>query len=615
MTNDTGRCALLDADLDALAHRSPALLQLVRDVAAAPSLDAASLGAVLRARAIGFDDVRSFIRFDEVNYVRSLVFRCADFEVRLLCWRPGQGSALHGHGRSACALKVLRGTASEIVIGERDRVHAPGTVVEEIDPHRVHQVNNLGPDALLSLHIYAPPIPIDAPSDRRGHDVVVIGGGAAGAAVAYHLLKKGDRDLRVHLVEKGPWVGRGIAYAVESDVFVLNVPAARMSIDPEIPDDFVRYAGAEAHPHAFLPRALYGAYINDRLARMVRDRPGKLRIVRDEAVAVRAVVDDVNGPAGGVVELRSGKLLPGRAVVLATGLSSRVTERTHDPREVDAWDECMLGALPRDGRILLLGSGLSALDVVAWLDHAQFRGSIRIVSPRGLLPLPHREPHTSVTPMLPAVVDSAPAGLRARVAWVRGLLTEAEAAGEGFQAAMDRLRPHVERLYRSLAVDDRRRFLRHLRSYWDVLRHRAPVASLARVVRLQEAGRLQRTAGRVIVQDRSGPRIDVTVRTRGGALVHDSVDAIVRCIGPALSLRESATPLTESLLRAGLAVADSTRVGLTTDPAGALVQADGTSSRFLYGIGAVRRASSWETTAMPDISAHARAIARPCLLR
>ena len=126
---------------------------------------------------------------------------------------------------------------------------------------------------------------------------------------------------------------------------------------------------------------------------------------------------------------------------------------------------------------------------------------------------------------------------------------------------------------------------------------------------------LERTAGRVIAEDRSGPRIAVTVRTRNGELVHDSVDAIVRCIGPALSLRESATPLTESLLRAGLAIADPTHVGLATDLAGALVQADGSSSRFIYGIGAVRRASSWETTAMPDISAHARAIAGPCLQR
>jgi uncharacterized NAD(P)/FAD-binding protein YdhS len=217
--------------------------------------------------------------------------------------------------------------------------------------------------------------------------------------------------------------------------------------------------------------------------------------------------------------------------------------------------------------------------------------------------------------MPPAVVDNAPATVRERVQWVRALIDDATAQGEGFQAVMDRLRPHVERLYRSLSVDDQRRFLRPLRPYWDVLRHRAPVASLARVTRLQEAGRLERTAGRVVAEDRSGPRIEVTVRTRSGALLHDSVDAIVRCIGPAMSLRESATPLTESLLRAGLAVADPTGVGLATDPAGALVEASGASSRFLYGIGAVRRASSWETTAMPDISVQARALARPCLQR
>ena len=80
----------------------------------------------------------------------------------------------------------------------------------------------------------------------------------------------------------GPWLGRGIAYGVESEVFRLNVPASRMSIDPEAPDDFVKFSGSEAAPHAFLGRALYARYVTARVAATREDQPGQ-----DAAVARR----------------------------------------------------------------------------------------------------------------------------------------------------------------------------------------------------------------------------------------------------------------------------------------------------------------------------------------
>ena len=590
-----------------LARRAPSLAKLVEALQQLDTHDAAALGNALRENPVSFDDVRTFIRFDPINYVRSLVYREEKFEVRLLCWRPGQASALHGHGKSACAFRIVRGAATEIVMGGRDRVYAPGTTVEEADPMRVHQVMNADSDSLLSLHVYSPPIPVDAPSDRRGREVVVVGGGLSGAAVAYHLLSRGERDLRVSLIERGPFIGRGVAYGVESDLFLLNVPASRMSIDPDVPDDFVRYAGAQKTPHAFLPRALYGAYVNERLASIVREKRGKLRVYRDDAIAIR------KSDNGAEVEMRSGLRLNGRNVVLATGMSPRMTSGGSDPRVIDAWDECGLGGLPRYGRILILGSGLSALDVVAWLEHIHFRGTIRMVSPRGLLPLPHREPFTPVKAFDREAIGSIPHNLSAQMAWIHARIREAVAAGDGFQTAMDRIRPHIETLYRSLPPHDRNRFIRHVRPLWDVLRHRAPRESLARVERMQESGMLERTAGRVVNEDRSGEKIVVDLRLRNGTILKDSFDAIVRCIGPALSINEHATPLTHSLIANELAMLDSTGIGLATDHDGRMILPSGEASNVIFGLGAVQRASSWETTSVPDISVQARTIAQLCL--
>ena len=168
--------------------------------------------------------------------------------------------------------------------------------------------------------------------------MVVVGGGFAGAAVAYHLLREMDGAGRIHLVEMGPWLGRGIAYGVESEVFRLNVPASRMSMDPEAPDDFVTFSGSEAAPHAFLGRALYARYVTARVAATVKTAPRRCgcgatrrsRITRDAVV------------------LRGGATLPADVVILATGIVPRVKHAHHrfHPRVVDAWDECALATLP-----------------------------------------------------------------------------------------------------------------------------------------------------------------------------------------------------------------------------------------------------------------------------
>jgi uncharacterized NAD(P)/FAD-binding protein YdhS len=64
---------------------------------------------------------------------------------------------------------------------------------------------------------------------RRSH-VIVIGGGASGVLLACHLLRDGDEDLDVTLVEKRPTVGRGAAYSTDEPNHVLNVRAANMRL-------------------------------------------------------------------------------------------------------------------------------------------------------------------------------------------------------------------------------------------------------------------------------------------------------------------------------------------------------------------------------------------------
>jgi uncharacterized NAD(P)/FAD-binding protein YdhS len=578
---------------------TPTLSALRDQLSRIERADGSTLAAALAAP-VTFDDVRGFVSFGDESYVRSLIYKDPQLELRLLCWRPGQSSSLHAHGAAACAFKILRGTATETVLGDRDRVWAPGSIVEESAP-RLHQVMNAGRDALLTLHAYSPPLPVEAPSPQRGDDVVIIGGGFSGAAVTYHLLKEMGSTGRIHLVEMGPWVGRGIAYGVESDVFRLNVPASRMSVDPERPEDFVRFAGVEADPHAFLSRALYGRYVTARLGAAVRSSSAKLRIWRDEAVAI----------TGDAVVLRSGATLPAEAVVMATGIVPRARAPVWHPRLVDAWDECALASLPKEGRLLMLGSGLSALDVLSFLGEQGFAGEVTLVSRRGLLPFPHERIFQGTGLMPAAQVDTAPQRLRPLVRWVRQAVAAAVGAGTPWQRAIDSLRPNLARFYRQLSPSDRASFVRHVRPYWDVVRHRAPSDALSRIEDWTCTGRLRRLAGRVTIGPQDNPSaLEVVIHERGGRDRHERFDAVVRCIGPALDAAEATTPVLRSLIDGGFARLSASGLGIETTPDGRIVDQRGEPSARIFGLGAIRRASDWETTSVPDISRHAQSVAR-----
>jgi uncharacterized NAD(P)/FAD-binding protein YdhS len=106
----------------------------------------------------------------------------------------------------------------------------------------------------------------------------------------------------------------------------------------------------------------------------------------------------------------------------------------------------------------------------------------------------------------------------------------------------------------------------------------------------------------------------VEIRRSGGGARTERYDTIVRCIGPALERAEAEAPLVRELIESGHAAADPAGLGIATDDEGRVVMPDGKTQPGLYAIGALRRASSWETTAVPDISVHALAIAR-CIVR
>ncbi len=435
--------------------------------------------------------------------------------------------------------------------------------------------------------------------DRMPAGTLVIGGGAAGTLAAIHLLEIGEGP--VVLIERTAPLGRGAAYATEDPAHLLNVPAGRLGVSSREPDAFVEWLTGR-HPKAgaatFAPRALYGEYLAESLLASAL-ASGSLRVVSDEAVSLSPQ------GSGVTVGLAAGGRVSGARAILALGApgpgdplrgsgdSQRLRRYVSDPWAPGALD-------PIEGKdVVLIGSGLTAVDVALSLSRRPIR--IHLVSRHGLLP----HAHAPAAPPLQAVVD----GRHGPVRLLRALRA---AVGEGndWRSIVDGLRPSTQRLWHDLGPEGQAQLLRHGAPFWNVHRHRMAPETAARIDELRQGGVLTVRAGRIARVTERERDLEVQIVLRGtGETVTERAGYLINCTGPRLRLFDDAPALVRDLVRQGLARPDSHGIGLDTAADGGLLDTAGDASTSLFALGALRRGTLWESTAIPELRAQAEALA------
>ena len=247
---------------------------------------------------------------------------------------------------------------------------------------------------------------------------------------------------------------------------------------------------------------------------------------------------------------------------------------------------------------MIIGTGLTMVDQVLSLERQGHVGKISALSPRGLLPSAHR-------PVKPFKLNGeVPYGaeLSAIAAWIRSSSEEITHDGGDWRSAIDALRPHTQRLWRSMSTSQRRRFLRHGRADWDVLRHRMAPEVEARIKGLCEAGKLEIVAGRIVHAEKCYDGVAVHVLRRGRGHVDKRKFArLIDCTGLGDDPYRSDNPLIGALLARGAARTDPLGIGLDISEEYALIDKFARSSDQLRAIGPLARATFWECTAIPDI--------------
>lgn len=421
-----------------------------------------------------------------------------------------------------------------------------------------------------------------------GRRVVIVGAGASGTLQALHLARAGASPV---LVERGARPARGVAYGTTRPEHLLNVPARRMSALADDPGHFSRWfadrTGGTEEDYA--PRMLYGDYLAELLVE------AGVPVVRGEAVDV----------ADGAVVLADGHVLAADAVVLAPGNFPPATPRGIDvPALGDVWvDDPWSGALedlgPKDV-VFLLGTGLTAVDVALTLDATGFRGRIVALSRRGLAPRSHglREP------MVAAREDLVPNCI-AMLRRVRQRTAEV-----GWRSAVHELRTVTQWLWGAADREQRRRFLRHLRPWWDVHRHKLAPAVGATIERLRAEARLAVAAGRLQSVTPVEGGAELGLRLRGQEAPEQlRVARIVNCTGPEPGIAGTGEPLLDALLARGAIREDALGIGVDVDRDCRAIGADGAASETLSVIGPVTRGTFWESVAVPDIRTQAAKVA------
>jgi uncharacterized NAD(P)/FAD-binding protein YdhS len=456
-----------------------------------------------------------------------------------------------------------------------------------------------------------------------GRTVAIIGGGASGCLVAVQLLRQARTPIRILLFERMTDVGQGMAYGTRYAGHLLNVPAGRMGAFPGQPDHFLKWVqarvGRTGFPAAvaagdFLPRQLYGNYLAEVLAGVrTAAAPGvELEVVKGEVLDVETTASGLNLRLGGGQYFPADRVvlaignLPGEYPVRGTLPVYRSQRYVHMP-----WQPGALEGISFDDAVLLVGAGLTATDLILELHGRGHRGAIHALSRRGMLPQEHRlaAPYADFLAgrELPATVLGFSRLLRAEV-------QRAKAQGIDWRPVLDALRPHSQRAWRGFSWEERARFLRHARPFWDAHRHRVAPPVAAGIAALQNAGQLHFYAGRLTELQEVADGVDARFRVRGTTQVRTlRVAKVINCTGPRTDYSKYQHPLLLNLLANGLIDHDPLALGIRATGEGQVLDHNERPVDWLYTIGAPLKGDLWECTALPEIRVQAQQLAEKIL--
>lgn len=344
--------------------------------------------------------------------------------------------------------------------------------------------------------------------------IAVIGGGASAALLLAHLSRRPHHhDVSVDIYDRAGRFARGVAYSTRHDCHLLNVRATNMSAFHDDKDHFVRWAAAGGYgPSDFVPRKRYGDYLQEVMTEAAHEMP--VRFVEQDVIS--SMPDD----QGYRLRTDAGDAGLYDSVVLASGNVRPLRPRVEDGVDGycdDPWT-ADFGMFLNARRIALVGSGLTAVDMVLALREKGYSGEIMIVSRNSLLPAPHVDPVPFEAFLSEFDERQSPLYL------LHKIRQTVRASGKPWQAVIDSMRPHTNTIWQNWTDAQRQIFSRRLLTFWNVHRHRMAPQIAQSVQAMLSSGQLRMIRG-AVMSVAAGPVVNLS---NGDS---HRVDSVINCLG------------------------------------------------------------------------------------
>lgn len=465
---------------------------------------------------------------------------------------------------------------------------------------------------MLKIRMSSPRLQAQTP--HPGSRVAIIGGGYTGAIIAKLLVERGVRDIEeVTVFEPREQLGCGLAYDVKNIDVRLNVAAHRMRAIPGSPTAFLDWLQTSGtltvDPDAVTPEGIFarrrdfGRFMQAQLAPHLDS--GAVRHIRQAVRAVERQSDQwrISG-AGGTSILAD-------ILILATGhppatrppvvdrLSASATGRVKDVLAADAFNE-----IGKCDPVLIVGSGLTAIDALCRLSALGHTGTVSLLSRTGLMPRPHA---TSGFAPFGDFSSTDLTSARKLLSKVRATIRDAQAQGIPWQSVFDALRQHAPSLWQALPMRQRQKFLRRLRRWYDVHRYRMPPQGAAVLELGIDTGRVRLETGDLvsITEDKQGLHARLKTRERRTEF---RCRHILLATGPDFRDYAAHQRFLLGMHRDGYIQSDPLGLGLACDIAGRALTVAGTPNSTLFVGGPPARPAFGELTGVPEIAAQAASL-------
>lgn len=452
-------------------------------------------------------------------------------------------------------------------------------------------------------------------------DVAIIGGGFTGASLALHLGCYAERPIHVAVFEPRGRLGFGVAYGTKNSLHRINVPAEKMNIFSNSPDDFLIWARDETDvvkkdPESITSDGLiyprrrdFGHYVEQRLLDMAQNKLS-LDIISSPAVTVQPNFKNLLVKASNYLSLSA------RKVVLCNsyGRPSISWKLDHEAQllnrfVIDPWQEDVLDNVSKTDHVFIVGTGLTMADTVVHLLEKGHQGRITAISRRGLLPQPHSR-FTSV-PCFLEKGERIPDTPLMLMKLIHNHLDQAQQSGLPWQMIIESVRDALPQIWPHWSMASRRQALHHLRPYWDTRRYRLSPQVHSVLEAARSSGQLNIRRGRIVHIGKTTGFDSYQIKTLEQCKEKVfNADFIVNCIGPTSDIRKMADPLFDNLLAQGIITPDSLGLGIVVDNYCRALTSDGSVNESIYVSGPLTRSRFCEMVGVPEIASQTQFLAR-----